>query len=1628
MRVAIKKKIASLLVFIMIFTSFVPVYAAPSKNKSKSDIEGHWAETDLLAMASNGVMGGYPDGSMKPNRYVTIAETVKIINKAFNIVGAGDVYSIPYTDVQPYAWYSADIALAVENGYLLSIAPGKRLKPNAPATREQIGAMFAQVMGLESKTLDPVSKFSDSGKITQGYNYYFAAAVKEGLFAGYPDNTLKPQATVTRGIMAAVSNRAMSQSQTTELHKIFVGPNDILIETAGTTISNRIVDNVWVAASVGEGTVTLDNVKVRGKLVIKGGGPNSVIVKGESDVPLVYMEKETRDLRLKVEKPAIVGTVNVNAGSKNYITGDIETLIPNVKRGEVRVDKAKIKTIEVKGEDTDLYVEKDAEVTNLTVNRSAANTFMLLDGKITSVVISAPLTKAQVYGTINNIYLTSTARASEIIAEKSAHITTVKTDADRVSIRGTGKVDNAIINGNDCKIDTVPTKVEVDKGASGTTSNGKPIPGGSTGTTKPGGGIDGGAVGPNDPNAKVTTMEITKYPPSEKLVYTVGDTLNLDGLEVTFSYSNGATASVPLKDFSTNSISITPNPDGKTKVLASTKSVKITHLPTNKTATLNLTVSGIPKVKELMITKSPKNKYIDGATLDLTGMEVLLSYDNEVTKTVKFEKTKVTTPTGTTVDSDSFRDIGLETSLQNGSLLTLKRPGTVAETRSMEISFRNPDNQLVKAKSPLTIMIDPTNRIDDIQIISNKATYKFGDTFDFNYLVIKLKHKDPTDKPDITLKYDTVKNEFVYAQAYTESGKTYNVGDLYKAKADNGDVLKEVKITEQVKGVDILVTHGADVGLGGTNNKKILKVSHVEKDIAPVSVETTVDIKPPSNAVTARIDNLGGSFKEGDSVKAALESWNIVVIRDAIVQEEGKPTSQEEVRVLFGNKTSSTTAGVQLYEYISRTNEDTWTPYNYDSGGRIRNMEIKVVKEKGSNSGTDIVTNPNYQWSKLDKQIVIFHKETGYKLSPTGLPVPETFERELARFDINVEQTSGIKVFEIAVHPTEEGPFKTPITYYVGTENILDEISGRIVIRYQVAGGQDRFFKYQGRNWIEVDADFVTPKNPQSIPEDVTKIKLNVVTSGGIVLEPGSIIPEYDRAVIRLTITDSGKEIVANTKPLTVKIRIKAEHVDIAGLAPTPTQSLPSAATGERIVVNRINWGSSQGANAEYSKTYTADVTISPKSGYAFDVTNIIANKTAVQIVTNEYIEGAPVVESIVKEIDVLGKETGNLIVKVKFTMKAAPVAGASVPAPIAPTTKTLAAPTVSTSSYTEPASAKSVSTLDSFKAAASNPTITAVKITEDTAFSESITIDKPVIVESGVTLSFNADPPASGRSTGVDKNFKTTRQFRITGKGVLYIKSGAVLNKVGKGDFRVDNGGRVIVEGTLSNKGKKWIGKEGTTLKTYGKSAIVITGSMAGPVMTIEGNADLLQSLTLDKNLVVSQNGTLNVKNSATLTANDNITINNKGNINVNENSIISGTGKYVGESPMGNYFAGFIMESEETVRYGSKKTNLTQTQSGSNIRLSFRVPKEASRVYLYDTYINAGDVRPGVYALQGKDTLNSVIIEVAKPSSSTGLSKVNFGYKSKGIVIPKSISPGRYTVSGIIGGANVTLDIYID
>lgn len=82
------------------------------EGKGFADIEGSWAKAHIQAVQAAGIMKGYADGTFKPNKVLTRAEAVTIINR---ILGRGPLEGVktsPWKDVQPSHWAYGDIVEA----------------------------------------------------------------------------------------------------------------------------------------------------------------------------------------------------------------------------------------------------------------------------------------------------------------------------------------------------------------------------------------------------------------------------------------------------------------------------------------------------------------------------------------------------------------------------------------------------------------------------------------------------------------------------------------------------------------------------------------------------------------------------------------------------------------------------------------------------------------------------------------------------------------------------------------------------------------------------------------------------------------------------------------------------------------------------------------------------------------------------------------------------------------------------------------------------------------------------------------------------------------------------------------------------------------------------------------------------------------------------------------------------------------------------------------------------------------------------------------------------------------------------------------------------------------------------
>lgn len=86
-----------------------------------SDLAGHWSAQYVALAAGNGWISGYPDGSFGPDRHITRAETVTMINRVLRRVPASAGCLLPaeemttFPDCLPEAWYYVSVQEAANS-------------------------------------------------------------------------------------------------------------------------------------------------------------------------------------------------------------------------------------------------------------------------------------------------------------------------------------------------------------------------------------------------------------------------------------------------------------------------------------------------------------------------------------------------------------------------------------------------------------------------------------------------------------------------------------------------------------------------------------------------------------------------------------------------------------------------------------------------------------------------------------------------------------------------------------------------------------------------------------------------------------------------------------------------------------------------------------------------------------------------------------------------------------------------------------------------------------------------------------------------------------------------------------------------------------------------------------------------------------------------------------------------------------------------------------------------------------------------------------------------------------------------------------------------------------------------
>lgn len=162
--------------------------------KKRKDTEAHWAHDCIETLLAHGIIQGYPDGTMRPENYITRAEAAVLIGKALGLEEKDKTF-MGYIDFIP-VWARGYIISTSDEGIFKGY-PGRLFKPGKDITREEMVATLVRAF-LPGQSADSIPGFDDWVEVSDWAREDVSVAVQNGVVEGYPDNTFRPKKNVTR--------------------------------------------------------------------------------------------------------------------------------------------------------------------------------------------------------------------------------------------------------------------------------------------------------------------------------------------------------------------------------------------------------------------------------------------------------------------------------------------------------------------------------------------------------------------------------------------------------------------------------------------------------------------------------------------------------------------------------------------------------------------------------------------------------------------------------------------------------------------------------------------------------------------------------------------------------------------------------------------------------------------------------------------------------------------------------------------------------------------------------------------------------------------------------------------------------------------------------------------------------------------------------------------------------------------------------------------------------------------------------------------------------------------------------------------------------------------------------------
>ena len=178
--------VPALIIFVFFF------YCSATPVAALSDVEGHWAWEDIALLQAKGIVGGYPDGTFRPERGVTRAEFACLVVAALGMEDSAwalEKGSQLFRDVPLSHWANGYIQLAWELGVVSGYKDGN-FRPEQVIRRDEISSMLVRALRYIGNG-EEVREYRDWESIPSWARESARLATLWGLVNGYEDGTFR---------------------------------------------------------------------------------------------------------------------------------------------------------------------------------------------------------------------------------------------------------------------------------------------------------------------------------------------------------------------------------------------------------------------------------------------------------------------------------------------------------------------------------------------------------------------------------------------------------------------------------------------------------------------------------------------------------------------------------------------------------------------------------------------------------------------------------------------------------------------------------------------------------------------------------------------------------------------------------------------------------------------------------------------------------------------------------------------------------------------------------------------------------------------------------------------------------------------------------------------------------------------------------------------------------------------------------------------------------------------------------------------------------------------------------------------------------------------------------------------